>query len=160
MSVRVGDRSLSKIEVLYQALKLHEEVTKLSFRAFGIRSRNSPLRRKYEQLLNYEDSAYINKFILDKRDTVEFYSNQIVDLLNAANSIYPTFKAEYELRLNYQNKALSACEMLSKELNNIVQLFDADINCFKTVVQLLDNEKHLIREWRKYDRQRFKGYLL
>lgn len=160
MSVRVGDRDLSKIEVLYQALKLNEAVVDLSFRTFGINSKKSILRRKYRQMLSYEHSDDVNNFVEYEKELILKYSTQVVDLLNGANSIYPKFKSEYELRLNYQNNALAYCDMISKELNNVAKYFDVDINEFKIVIPLLDREKHLIREWRKSDRRRFKGYLL
>ena len=161
MTVRLGDRKLSKIEVLYQALRLNEAVVELSLRSFGIRSRNSPLRSKYARLLNQNDDPNrIDNMILAKRDKIEQYADSIVDKLNAANAIYPKSKMEYELRLNYQDEALATCEMLSKELNSVAKFLDVDVNCFKTVIPLLDYEKHLIREWRKSDRKRFSGYLL
>lgn len=160
MSVNVGNRKQSRIEVLNTALKLNDAISQLSLRSFGIRSRNSPLRRKYQNLVKSDDSEILDNFIMSKRLDIEDLGDKIVHYVNAAQAIYPRFESEFNTRLEYQNKALATCEMVDKTLNKVASTFDVDIMYFKEVVSLLNNEKHLIIEWRKSDRYKFKGHLL
>ena len=161
MAVNVGDRTLSKIEVLYRATKLNEALSDLSLRSFGVRSRNSILRRKYEQAAHLDgDQERIDEIIEQKRKLIESLGDEITNLLMGANAIYPKSKAEYDLRITYQDQALAACNMVKSELNKIARMFEVDINCFENSIKGLDYEIHLIKEWRKSDRTRFKGRLL
>jgi hypothetical protein len=163
LSVNVGNRKLSRIEVIFQAIKLHEALEDLSLRSFGIRSRNAPLRRKYEIAAKITgDKERIDALINDKSTRLLQYADDVLAYVNAANSIFPRNGYDFELkqRIEYQNKALATCNMIEKLLNSIADLFDADINCFRTTIKILDNEKHLIIEWRKKDRQKLKGHSL
>lgn len=161
MSVPKGRRKLSKLEVVYQASKVHDVLYTLVLRSFGINSKNSPLRRKYQMSVHLESSSdRIDQLIEESKNHLISIADEINTLINKANSIYPRNKLECELRLSYQNKALAACTQALVELTDIARMFDADINCFKESVQAIEYEKHLIIEWRKFDRNRFKGYSL
>ena len=161
MSVNVGDRKLSKIEVLYQADKLQEEIAALCLRSFGLYSRNSPLRIKYLRAVKLDDNPeFLMDIITSKREVLLVWADDVVLSLAAANSIYPRNSEEFSQRLSYQNNALASCGMIDKELNEIAKVFNVDINAFKQSVKALEYEQHLIKQWRKSDKARFSRYLL
>lgn len=158
MSVNVGDRTLSKIEVIYQATKVREALFSLSLRSFGVRSRNSILRRKYEQAIHLEGrQETIDELIKMGSRTLLNLASDIEMELNAANAIWPRSQRDYELRRSYQNKALSSCKRAKSELNQIAAMFDVDICTFKESVKSLDKEIELIKAWRRSDARRFRG---
>lgn len=162
MSVNAGDRSQSKLEVLYQAIKLNDALTNLCLRSFGIYSKNSPFRKKYIIVTKYDPDKtdLIDRMIEDEIHIVCNLSSKVVELVNAANAIYPRSSEEFELRISYQNESLATCEMIEQELNSMARVFDADINYFKEAIEVLCLERHLIVEWRKSDKFRFKRYSL
>lgn len=159
MSVKVSDRH-SKLEVLYAASRLHDECESLALREFGIRSASNPLRTKYMHMLGKEsDPSIIDDIIREKSLTVLKDSEEIVRLIEGANAIYPRFKIEFETRLDYQNKALATCHMLSTELSYMVHFLDVDITTFRMADGCLDRVVHLLTEWRKSDRSLYKKCL-
>lgn len=161
MSVNVGDQKLSKIEVLYQADKLQEEIVTLCLRSFGLYSKNSILRTKYLRAVKLDDNPdFLMDIMTSKRELLLIWADDVVTSLAAANSIYPRNFVEFSQRLSYQNNALASCGMIDKELNEIAKVFNVDINVFKNAVKLLAYEQHLIKQWRKSDKARFSRYLL
>ena len=161
MAVNTGDRKPSKMEVLSHAIKTHEAITDLCLRDFGVRSRNSILRPKYENAAHLEGNTdRIDNIIFEKVSRIDGLANGMIDDLNSAKAIYPRFASEYDVRLSYQNSALAKCQAIKTELESIARMFDVDISCFRNPIKCLDREMHLIREWRKSDRRSFKGHLL
>ncbi len=158
MSVNVGDRTQSKIEVVYQAIKLRESLSSLSLRSFGVRSRNSILRRKYEYAIHLDgrqDTA--DELIKMGSRTLLNLASDIEMNLNAANAIFPRSQKDLALRRDYQNKALADCRMVKDELNQIASFFDVDITHFRESVERLDREIELIKAWKRSDVKRFKS---
>lgn len=161
MSVNLSDRTLSKIEVITQANRLYDELFKLTLRSFGLYSKNSPMRKKYNEMLKLDiNSSYLEKIISTKQELIESLGSNLVRLVNAANSVYPRNTTEENLRLLYQNEAISLCSMIESELNGIAFRFDVDVNYFKEAIQALSKEEHLLKEWRKSDKVRFQRYFL
>ena len=161
MSVNLSDRTLSKIEVITQANRLYDELFKLTLRSFGLYSKNSPMRKKYNEMLKLDiNSSYLEKLISTKQELIESLGSNLVRLVNATNSVYPRNTTEANLRLLYQNEAISLCSMIESELNGIAFRFDVDVNYFKEAVQALSKEEHLLKEWRKSDKVRFQRYFL
>lgn len=158
MAVNVSDRTLSKVEAIYQAVKVREALESLSLRSFGVRSRNSILRRKYEQAIHLEGRQETADEIIKMVSRTLFnLGSDIERELCAADAIFPRTKRDFRLRREYQNKALSSCKMAKDELNQIADYFDVDISVFKESVLLLDKEINLIKAWRRSDNKRFKA---
>ena len=158
MSVRSSDRTESKLEVIYQATKLEEALNDLSLRSFGIRSRNSPLRRKYEMAVRISgDSEKIDTIINERSNRLRQYANDILMLVQSANSIFPHYRFECEERISLQNHALETCAKVKSELTSIVGMFDVRVDTFRTVTLLLEKEIDLIKRWRSKDRTRLEG---
>ena len=159
MSVRVGDRNESRIEFLYQADKLYDEIFLLTSRYFGIYSKHSPFRPKYSQFIRYRDSDEIDNFIKKQANELEELASELRRLLVSAKSIYPKSKIEYERRLSYISSSLACANSIKTTLNSVVQYFDLDINIFKNVILILNNEINLIKRLRTSDRKRFGHFL-
>ena len=77
MTVPVGRRSKSRLEVLYNATKLNDAISELAYRSFGIYSRNSMLRRHFLGAMQAEENRdYIERSIEElKRQLLASSSN-------------------------------------------------------------------------------------
>lgn len=159
MTVRVGDRNPSRIEFLYQADILHRNILDLTFRKFGIHSTHSPFRSKYLYLLNHasdeEIDNYINKYCHD----LEYFSDELILVLNSANSIFPKTKIEYDTRTHYILDAFSYLSSIKTILNKVAAYFDVDINLFKNTIITLDKEMDLLKRLKLSDKKRFGQFL-
>lgn len=156
MSVRRADRRESKLQVRYQAILLHDELCDLSYRCFGIYSRNNPLRSKHEMLLRIEeDPDRIDHIIFERQNNIEELAEKLLCAIESANAIYPRSKVEYDIRLSYQDKALAICNSIKSELNSIARMFDCDISIFENSIKSVNQEIALLQKWRKSDRKRF-----
>ena len=159
MSVRVGDRNLSRIEFLAKADKLYDSIFDLTSRYFGIYSRHSPFRSKYNQCIKFKSKEEIEEFVKSKANDLEIMASDLRTLLAKANKIYPKSKIEYDLRLNYVTQALACTNSIKTTLNLVVKYFDLDLNVFRETVLLMNDEIDLIKSLRRSDRKRF-GQLL
>ena len=159
MTVRVGDRNESRVEFLYQADRLYDEVFSLISRDFGIYSRHSPFRKKYALLVQNRSSEEIDDFINKQANELEQAARDLRKMLNAAKSIYPKSKLEYERRLDYVTSSLVCANSMKTIMNLVVQYFDLDVNVFKNVILILNKEIDLIKRLRASDRKRFGHFL-
>ena len=156
MTVRKSERHESKLEVRYQAILLHDELCDLSYRCFGIYSRNSPLRAKHERLLRIEeDPDRIDHIIFGRQDRIEDLAENLIVTIEAANGVYPRSRSEYDIRLSYQDKALAICKSIKAELNSIARVLNCDISVFENSIKLTNKEINLLQKWRQKDRRRF-----
>lgn len=156
MSVPKSRRKESKLEVLYHATTLRDDIYALVFRSFGIYSRNTPLRRRYDAMVtNDKNKEYVDKVIEQYKDSVLSFAADMDNCLRSAKSIYPKTETDRNLRRKYQDKAIVACFSIKGELHSIVRMFDVDINLFKTVEQGLTKEIKLIKQWRAKDSRRY-----
>ena len=156
MTVRKSERNKSKFEVRYQAILLHDELCDLSYRCFGIYSRNSPLRPKHERLLRIEeDPDRIDHIIFERQNSIEELAENLLNAIESANAIYPRSHSEYDIRLSYQDKALILCKSIKMELNSIARMYDCDVSIFENSINLVNREIKLIQKWRQKDRRRF-----
>ena len=156
MTVLKSKRTRSRLEVLYNTTRLHDDAVDLVLRSFGVYSRNSPLRHKYDKLVvNDKNREYLDTLIEKyKSDLLESVTS-IERNIRSAKSFYPSSKCEYDLRRLYQDEALAQCSTAMTILDEVVRIFDVDINCFKTVVERLTYQESLIKRWKKSDRKRF-----
>lgn len=159
MSVRVGDRNESRIEFLYQADKLYDSIFSLTARNFGIYSKKSPFRKKYNVFITHKNQKEIDAFIRKQANELETLGSDLRRLLSCVKSIYPKSKVEYEQRLKYITSSLACANSIKTTLNLIVKYFDLDINIFKDTITILNTEIRLIKKLRSSDRKRFGHFL-
>lgn len=152
MSVLVSDRKESKFEAITYSVELRNLIIELMQRGFGIKDLNAVARQRYIfGKDNIENPAKYVYLIQTFKERIHLTASLVTSNVRAANSIYPTSLAEYEQRRGYQNIAIANCEQLISELQQIVEVFDVDINIYGGYIQAIDREIGLIKKWRQRD---------
>lgn len=159
MSVVKSKRKESILEPLAHAENMRSCFMELLVRNFGIKDLSHVARKRY--ILGKESDNDITKYIWYISDCKQKVLNLIDSIcmdIRSANSLYPTSLHEYHLRREYQDKAIMKCECLIVKLQQIVDFFDVDVNCYKHYVEYIDREIELVKKWRQRDnklRKRF-----
>ena len=86
---------------------------------------------------------------------IEELAEKLISFIESANAIYPRSKVEYDIRLSYQDKALSICNTIKSVLNSIARMYECDISVFEASIKSVNQEIKLLQKWRKSDRKRF-----
>lgn len=170
MSVLKAKRSLSCLEFYKNALEVRKTVTMWMMKDFGTR-RNPRTVNQVIKNIDKEDQKVIDE-IFSKYNRVSKYTyrtecpewfldferHRVSDILynlvadiTAADSICPKFDYEWGQRRELQNKAIGDCRKLYQELSYIINLFPADLNKFKTILEQIEKEEELLLGWRKSD---------
>ena len=152
MSVLVSDRKESKLEVLVYSVEIHNMLIELMSRAFGVKDLNQFVRERYAYGYDDKEDFYKYRYIMQNAKTrIDNIAGMMTSNLRAANTIYPTSMKEYERRREFQNFAIVNCEQLIKELQQIVDVFNVDVNLYKRYINAIDREIDLIKKWRQRD---------
>lgn len=160
MTVVKSKRKESKLEVIHHAEKMRSDFMELLVRNFGIKDLNKVARKRY--ILGNESSNNIDKYVWymsDCKQKLLYFLDLIIVNVRSANSIYPTSLHECDLRRNYQDQAIAACECAISKMQQIVDFFEVNVNCFKRYVELIDEEIHLIKKWRRSDNKLRKKFI-
>ena len=155
MSVIARKRNESRFEPIYQALQIREELTLLRNRNFGIVDICRFARSQYQN--GFVQTADPTKYILylaEVKTKLDTAASLIEVNLKAANSIYAVTISDWDRRTIYQNNALFQIELILNEMQNLVKIFNTDINSFKVLVLLLNEDRRLIHKWIKSDIKR------
>lgn len=156
MSVPVGRRNLSRFEVLYNATKLNDEITSLALRSFGVYSRNSPMRKKYQNLVRHsKNEAYVDSIIERYKEDLLTSAQNVEINLRLAKSTYPTDLDSFSKRQDYKYLALDECKNIKFILHLIACQFRVDLNVFKNPYETLSTEMKLIKGWIRSDNRRY-----
>lgn len=156
MTVPVGRRSKSRLEVLYNATKLNDAISELAYRSFGIYSRNSMLRRHFLGAMQAEENRdYIERSIEELKRQLLASSSNVERYVICAKNIYPRNMRELDRRLDYQSRALEECYLIKSQLQEIARIFNVDLTVFRDPHDLVVKEINLIKRWRKSDENRF-----
>lgn len=75
----------------------------------------------------------------------------LIDNITAANTIYPQNMREYEMRREYQTKAIITVEQIIQLLQFMLTTLPICADKFQPVTELLMKEGALLRGWRKAD---------
>ena len=73
-----------------------------------------------------------------------------------ANGIYPTKKEEYELRRNYQKRAVLEIQNMFEIMRIATELLPIKNTVLEEWIKLAALEETLLRKWIQADRQRYK----
>lgn len=159
MSVLVCDRKESKFEAIIFSEELHNMLTELMQRSFGIKDLDSFVRMRYAYGKDDKEDFTKYRYLMhNAKQRVDRIASVLTSNVRAANSIYPTSIREYEKRREYQNDAIANCEQLLRELQHVVEVFEVDVNLYGRYVQAIDREIGLIKKWRQRD-NKIKSYL-
>ena len=152
MSVLVVDRKESKWEPIVHAEELHDELLDLCNRNFGIKDLAKWLRKHYSKESSFEEEyEKYSYMLLERKKNIDHISILLTNNLKGANSTYPTNLHECEIRRDYLNSALVNCNQLIKELQNVIDRFDVDVNIYFKYSKLIDEEIRMIKGWRQKD---------
>ena len=158
MSVPKSEQTESKFEVLYNATKVHDELEVLAFRSFGIYSKNSILRKRYQNMIaNFKNEEYLDLVIQGYKDQLVRSALMMETHLRQAKSINPFTEPRLELREKYQQLAIDECNAIKSLLCSIARVFNVDLNFFEIPNDLVNREIDLIKKWRRSDSRRFKN---
>lgn len=159
MSVLVCNRKESKLEVITNAEKLNCELRDLMLRNFGIKKPEEMLRKEFRYGKTPEETFERAWFLIEGfKKSLNQKTILLTDYLVTANTIFPSNKTEYEKRRQNQTDAICYCKMINKELQNLIDIFDVDLNVYSRYVELVKKEIKLIKKWRQRD-NRFKDVL-
>lgn len=172
MSVLVAKRTLSQMQFYMTAIELRKKITFLLLRDLGVKNKIRTLKfveqgmsEEDAKLLNelvtkYGMGSYINEypqwFISKMRDSIWDIMRDMMLSIERAYSIWPVNKAEAEARRVYQDRAISACESLLKELELALDILPVNAEKYHTYVDKILKEESLLKGWRKSDNKRFK----
>lgn len=151
MSVKVCDRTLSKLEVVYQATVIREELHDLCLRNFAIKDVDTIVRKKIAFRLDPEANLYrYQSVLLESKHFVNYLADDLLVSTRAANRQRMNTIKRCEKRLEYQEKASDDCEMLIAKLQDIATMFLVDINKFRPCIEAIDRETTLLKGWIKH----------
>lgn len=160
MSVLAVNRKESRFEAIAFSIDLHDMLIELMQRGFGVRDVDRFVRRRFVRgTITEETYAFYRNQMHSSKMRIDQLASLLTNNIRAANSIYPTDMPEYEMRREYQNMAIVACEQIVHELQRIVDIFEVDVNVYGRYIQAIDREIGLIKRWRQRD-NRIKDRLL
>ena len=151
MSVKVCDRSLSKLEVVYQATVIREELHDLCLRNFAIKDVDMIVRKKIA--FRIDPVANLDKYLLilhDAKHLINYLADDLLLSTRTANRQNMNSLKRCEKRLEYQEKALDDCEMIIAKLQDVASMFLVDINKFRPCIEAIDRECTLLKGWIKH----------
>lgn len=175
MSVLKNLRALSEMQFYKTAITIRKELTIWLLKDFGTR-RNAKSVNQVIKNITPEEQAQIEKifekygktsrrtyqseypewFVEFERKIISENLAELVTNITQANSIYPNFMFEWDLRRKYQDKAICNCYKLYQELQYITSLFPTDLNRFVYLLADVEREVALLKGWRQSDNKKRK----
>lgn len=175
MSVLKNLRGLSEMQFYKTAIGIRKELTVWLLRDFGakrnVKSVNQVVKNispedqkivddifaKYGKTSNHTyKSEYPEWFVDFERRIISENLAELVTNITEANSIYPNYMFEWDLRRGFQDKAVANCYRLYQELQYIVSLFPTDLNRFVELLDDVEKEVQLLKGWRQSDNKKRK----
>lgn len=175
MAVLKNLRKLSAMEFYKNAIRLRKELTDWIMRDFG----NKHTKRSVKQIIKNIDekdqkviddvfekydktpnqafaSSYPMWFVEFERDVMIKLLHDLISNITSANSIYAVHEFEFDLRREYQDKAIINCYQLCKELQYIAESFNTDLNMVVRLLDTVEKEVDLLKGWRQSDNKKRK----
>ena len=167
MSVLARNRSLSKLEFYKNAVELRKQMILLLLRDFGARSRVRNIQLETKAMQPEDADAFLaiaEKYGIKKcpdvypewviaklRDSVWDLLRSMMENITRAYTIWATNLPEaYERRIS-QDRAISACESLLKEMELAIDILPVDAEKYMRYVETVEREIALLKGWRKSD---------
>ena len=159
-NIKKSQRKESYLEVVHNSYVIRNKVTMLAENNFYItiskvdkqiqqRIKVLPIE---EQIRTKENMyKYYKKQIERLTDTVIKSASDISVHLVRANTIYPTYKCEFNERRLELDKALESCNELQDELQYAGECLYADLNKYIDLVLLIKEEFNKIKKLRQSD---------
>lgn len=173
MSVLKNLRNLSAMEFYKNALFIRKDLTQWLLRDFGAKKNPKNVRMVLKDITKEEQqtidkifenhgkstnkefqSEYPQWFVDFERKVITEKLFEMMTNITEANSIYPYRDFEWDLRREYQDKAITNCYAIFQELQYIVSLFPTDLNRFVYLLDKIEKEIDLLKGWRQSDNKR------
>lgn len=175
MAVLKNLRKLSVMEFYKNAIRLRKELTDWMMRDFG----NKHTKRSVTQIIkniNEKDQKIIDEvfekynktpnqafassypmwFVEFERDVMIKLLHDLIANITSANSIYAVHEFEFDLRREYQDKAIINCYQLCQELQYIAESFNTNLNTTTRLLDAIEKEVDLLKGWRQSDNKKRK----
>ncbi|MBQ7544941.1 MAG: hypothetical protein IJT02_08360 [Synergistaceae bacterium] len=164
-------RSESKLEALHRAYELRRKITAELMATFGYSHKKLEAhvqkltsyvtdpeeREKMSKAIRELEDGFDSWFIRRERDRVADFCQGITEHLRAANTIWPTYMAEFQERRLEMDRALVCCNKLQDELQYIAETLPADKNKFMNIVLEVQAVFDMIKALRQADNRFLKN---
>ena len=167
MGVLKNLQNLSDLEFYKFAEKLQDDITDFCLRNFGLKK--SP--RNVNQIIkdiSEEDQSEINKifekygktpnqqyaseypewFIDNRKRRLLSYTDDLIDFIIEANTIYPTTLRECDDRRSLQNKSIGICGKIYRDLQHLKRHLPINLNWLAGTIEQVKREEKLLKGWR------------
>ena len=156
-------RAHSNLEAHHQALTIRRmiAVELLSSFAYSEKKLEAAIRKQTAHVQDPEhreevaaairslEDDYACWFIKRHRDRVDDLCCDIAQHLRAANTIWPSYRFEYDDRRNELNQALKCCNQLQDELQYIAEALPADKNRYMNIVLEVEKLFNMVKKLRQ-----------
>lgn len=170
MSVPSWNRTASKLDAFYEAVKLRHIVTQIIMRNFGLkrekynsligrqaREKYPELQKLFERIDNYQNEVekqkllteYPEWFITRVRENLFRYSSDLVSNISAANEILCRTKEEYIKRILLEDEAIADIARIRQEVLFIEEFLNIDLNRYMEYSEQLENTRNYLYKWKK-----------
>ena len=170
MSVPSWNRTASKLDAFYEAVKLRHIVTQIIMRNFGLkrekynsligrqaREKYPELQKLFERIDNYQNEVekqkllteYPEWFITRVRENLFRYSSDLVSNISAANEILCRTKEEYIKRILLEDEAIADIARIRQEVLFIGEFLNIDLNRYMEYSEQLENTRNYLYKWKK-----------
>ncbi len=171
MSVLKNLRNLSGMEYYKCAIYIRRDLTQLLLRDFGTIKNLRSIQHTIKDI-SEEDQKLIDGIFEKYGKTTKFQSElpewfltqekkfiskelwNLICYITSANSIYPLYPAEWDIRRSFQDKAIGCCYGLYQELQYIQTVFPQNLNKLAPILESIERETHLLKGWRQSDNKR------
>ena len=170
MSVPSWNRTASKLDAFYEAVKLRHIVTQIIMRNFGLkrekynsligrqeREKYPELKKLFERIDNYQNEVekqkllteYQEWFITRVRENLFKYSSDLVSNISAANEILCRTKEEYIKRILPEDEAIADIARIRQEVLFIEEFMNIDLSRYMEYSEQLENTRNYLYKWKK-----------
>lgn len=170
MSVPSWNRTASKLDAFYEAVKLRHIVAQIIMRNFGLkrekynsligrqaREKYPELKKLFERIDNYQNEVekqkllteYPEWFITRVRENLFRYSSDLVSNISAANEILCRTKEEYIKRILLEDEAIGNIAQIRQEVLFIEEFLNIDLNRYMEYSEQLENTRNYLYKWKK-----------
>lgn len=170
MSVPSWNRTASKLDAFYEAVKLRHIVTQIIMRNFGLkrekynsligrqaREKYPELKKLFERIDNYQNEVekqkllteYPEWFITRVRENLFKYSSDLVSNISAANEILCRIKEEYIKRILLEDEAIADIARIRQEVLFIEEFMNIDLSRYMEYSEQLENTRNYLYKWKK-----------
>ena len=182
MSIHARKRKVAATQFMITAIKIWKYMMIALMKDFGTKKHIKDIAF-YTSMLSDEDKAELKRIEqecakLDKDEsqnlkiitsfpkwTIKYFRKNILNHLRVmlvtvrlAYSLFPTNKAEYELKIGYLNKCIGVLESLIQEITLLIEVFNINPNKWTRLVSDVEYEIKLIRGLIKSCRKKLKEF--